>query len=249
MRSVKNALHVAEVVAARQPIGLADLAAATGLALTTAHRTIATLVEEGWLAPCADGTKRYVVADRIMRVLSGGRDPLRLVAAPVCEELRDQTGETVMLSVPERDHVVIVGQWEGTGDLRVVQAVGVRAPMIGAATGKAYLAHADPAVRARMLAGVAQAKTRVHADSRGLDHEIEMAGLQGWAVVDGEWLDGIAQVGAAIVVDGQPIGGVGIGLPAHRFGPDVSRRLGLAVNAAAQEIAERVSAYRQVGPR
>ena len=241
-----NALRVVETVAARQPIGLADLAAATGLALTTAHRTVATLVEQGWLSPGADGTKRYVVADRIGRILSGGRDPLRLVAAPVCEELRDQTGETVMLSVPERDQVVIVGQWEGTGDLRVVQAVGIRAPMVGAATGKAYLAHTDPAVRARILAGASQATTRVPVDPRGLEHEIEMVRLQGWAVVDGEWLDGIAQVGAAIVVDGQAIGGVGIGLPAYRFGPDVSRRLGLAVKAAAQAIAERVGADRPV---
>jgi DNA-binding IclR family transcriptional regulator len=181
-------------------------------------------------------------------VLAVGRDPLQLAAAPVCAELRDQTGETVMLSVPEGDHVVIVGQWEGTGELRVVQAEGIRAPMVGAATGKAFLAHTGPHVRARILARAPNAKTRVPIDPRGLEHEIEMVRLRGWAVVDGEWLDGIAQVGAAIVVDGQPIGGVGIGLPAHRFGPDVSRRLGQAVSAAAQEIAERVSVDRHVAP-
>src|SRR5580704_7555714 len=172
MRSVRNALRVVEVVAARQPIGLAGVASAAELALTTAHRTVATLVEEGWLTGCGDGTKRYVVADRIVRALAGRDYPLRLVATPVCVELRDRCGESVMLSVPEGDHVVVVGQWEGTGELRVVHAEGVRAPMVGAATGKAYLAHADPDVRARILATGTQAKTRIRIDPRELDHEI-----------------------------------------------------------------------------
>jgi len=249
MRTVRNALRAVEVVAARQPIGLADVAAAAGLPLTTAHRTVATLVEEGWLTGCADGTKRYVVADRIVRVLAGRDHPLRLVAAPVCAELRDRSGESVMLSVPEADHVVVVGQWEGTGELRVVHAEGVRAPMAGAATGKAYLALAAPNVRARILAAAPQAKTRVRIDPGELGHEIEMVRHRGWAVVDGEWLDGIAQVGAAIVVNDEPIGGVGIGLPAHRFNPEVSGRLGRLVSAAAQEIAERVRAEREAAYR
>jgi DNA-binding IclR family transcriptional regulator len=121
--------------------------------------------------------------------------------------------------------------------------------MVGAATGKAYLAHADPEVRARILAAAPQAKTRVRIDPRELDHEIEMVRHRGWAVVDGEWLDGIAQVGAAIVVNGEPIGGVGIGLPGHRFSPEVSGRLGGLVSAAAEEIAKRVRVEREAADR
>jgi IclR family acetate operon transcriptional repressor len=108
--------------------------------------------------------------------------------------------------------------------------------MVGAATGKAYLACCSPSVRARILADAPQAFTAARLDSSQLEHEIEMVAARGWAIVDEEWLEGVAQIGAAIVVDGEPVGGVGIGMPAHRLDAAAIAELGSQVKAAAQAI-------------
>ncbi|GMU79075.1 MAG: IclR family transcriptional regulator [Acidimicrobiia bacterium] len=251
MRSVHNTLRVFEVIANRQPVGLADVARRVPLPTTTAHRAISTLVDAGWVEPARDGTKRFEVAAHVIGLVNHGEHPLRSVAAPVCIELRDRCGESVTLAAPDGDEVVVIGHWEGTGVLRVIQAVGTRAPLAVASTGRAFLAHTDEQTRAAVIGSASTAFTdATTTDPAALAEEIELVRRRGWAVVDREWMDGVTQIGAAILRAGVPVGGVGIALPASRFDAEVGDRLGAQVRAAADAIAARLPiAPVAAGPR
>jgi IclR family acetate operon transcriptional repressor len=244
MKNVHTSLRAFETVAAHQPLGLKQIVDRLGVPTTTAHRALATLLDAGWIAATGDGTKRYVVSGRLSALISGVAQRLLSVGGPVCRELRDRCGESVALSIPDgSDHMVILGHWEGRGVLRVVEAEGTRAPIVAAATGKAYLAFCPPGVRARILNDAPRALTVTRVDAAELDHEIEMAAARGWAIVNAEWLEGVAQIGSVIVVNGEPVGGVGIGLPAHRLDADLVTDLGSQVKAAADEIAALMSPH------
>ncbi|WP_421840132.1 helix-turn-helix domain-containing protein [Mycobacterium sp.] len=130
MRNVLNTLSVFEAIARAQPVALPGVVARVGSPTTTAHRAIGTLAEAGWVTREAGGTRRWMVADRVVRLVTTGEHPLHAAAAPVCAELRDLCGESVVLSIPDDDQMVVIGHWDGTGVLRVVQAVGTRAPMV-----------------------------------------------------------------------------------------------------------------------
>ena len=63
----------------------------------------------------ADGTKRWTVADHVVRLVTTGEHPLHSAAAPVCAQLRDVCGESVVVSLPDGDEMVVIGHWDGTG--------------------------------------------------------------------------------------------------------------------------------------
>lgn len=236
MKVVANALRVLEVVALHQPVSLKDVAQRTGLPLSTAHRALGALAGSGWVQAVPD--KRWAVAGRVHAVFAAQPTSLLSAASAVCARLRDVSGESVTLSVPDDDSVVIVRHWDGPGVLRVVHVEGTRAPLPVAATGKAYLAQLDAERRDALLRCLAPGKGRTSMRwIRGLDHELAMVRSQGWAVVDGEWIEGVVQVGAAVVVGGTPVAGIGVGLPSQRVGPDVVRRLGPLARDAAAEVA------------
>ena len=77
---------------------------------------------------------------------------MRRVAPPVMEWLRDQVGETVNLSLRDRDEVVYVERVTSSRMMRVEQVVGSRAPLHVTAVGKLFLGEeGDSAVRSYAL--------------------------------------------------------------------------------------------------
>jgi urocanate hydratase len=67
----------------------------------------------------------------------GGLEPLRSCALPLLTELRDATGETAVLLVPDGDHSMCIELVESHQPLRHTGWVGKRVPLAGTATGAA----------------------------------------------------------------------------------------------------------------
>jgi IclR family acetate operon transcriptional repressor len=104
VRSVMTALRVLDEVAAREPIGVGELARLLELPKSSVQRTLRTLPTAGWIHPAGAESTRWGLTTHILRTgqrATGGLG-LRDVAVPVMEELRSATQETVHLVVPSR---------------------------------------------------------------------------------------------------------------------------------------------------
>jgi len=131
-----------------EPVSLKILGAETGLHASTAHRILASLIENRFVE--RDPAGRYRLGLRLLQLgvrLHGNID-LRSVALPVMERLRDQLGESVNLTIREGDTVVYIEKATPSRMMHVQQLVGSRAPLHVTAVGKLMLGAAgEDAIR------------------------------------------------------------------------------------------------------
>ena len=101
MQSVARSLEILESLAGERELGLAEIAARTGLRPSTAHRLLATLVARGY-AVQSRPSGRYMLGYKLTQLADvvGQRTArLRAVARPVLELVQAATGESANLSV------------------------------------------------------------------------------------------------------------------------------------------------------
>ena len=163
LSSVDRALRLLEELARHGPLGATELANRTGCAKATAFRLARTLQARGFVVQNQDST--YRLGPRCLLLATGVHTSfdVRREALPAMEALRDETGETVQLTVLEGADVVYVEQ------VTVLQA-GALGRDDGAARAGALrlgrsLAARAAAVRARARAAAEPAA----AADRGLD--------------------------------------------------------------------------------
>jgi DNA-binding IclR family transcriptional regulator len=136
----------------RPVLSLTELAAGTGLPLSTAHRLVGELVAWGALERGSDG--RYRIGLKLWELgsLSPRSLPLRDVALPYLKDLAEVTGENVQLSVLDGGEVVFVERLSGHGSVRTRTRVGGRLATVATASGRVLLAHAPEEVQEAVLA-------------------------------------------------------------------------------------------------
>lgn len=123
----------------KEPVSLKILSAETGLHPSTAFRILSSLAEQGFVERTTRGN--YQLGVKLMQLgsrVSAGVD-IRKIALPIMEELRDQLGETVNLTVREGDEVVYIERSVAKRMIKVEQVIGSRAPLHVTAVGKLML--------------------------------------------------------------------------------------------------------------
>ncbi len=145
-----------EVLAAftpgRRSQRLADLAAATGLPLTTTHRIVGDLLRCGALERDPDGTLHVGLRLWEIGSLAPRGNALRDAALPFLEDLYVATRENVQLAVREGLESVFVERLTGRDAVTVMTRVGTRFPLASTGVGRALLAHAPTHVQEAALA-------------------------------------------------------------------------------------------------
>ena len=141
VQSIARIFTIIEVLAAHPGgISLQQLAAESGLAKSTAHRLLASLIQLGY-AVQDSFTTHYRLTLKMFELSSGIVNDMDVmgVARPHLDRLANRTGEAVHLVIRDGAEIVYIYKAEASS-MRMSSRVGMRAPMYCTGVGKAILA-------------------------------------------------------------------------------------------------------------
>lgn len=225
LKTLARGLHVlAYFTPEKSEASLTDLAEALNCDSSTASRFAYTLQELGYLER-DEQTKLYRISPKVFALtvsLSGPRN-IRKVSLPFMEDLRDATGETVVLGIRDGVEIVVIEVVETRHSLVPRGWIGGRVPVFCNALGKATLMHL-PQQELRKLMDTVNlvAYTENTIINRfNLLKDLEMARQRGWSTNREEYTRGIVSVGAPIYSGdwGMPSGAICVDVPTARI-PD-----------------------------
>ena len=219
---IDRMMHLIETLVRHpSPANLKQLAVETGLHPSTAHRILAVMVENRLVDRIEPGTYRLGIRLLELGNLVRMRLNVRQEALPHMQALHDQIRETVNLSVRQGDEVVYVERVSSSGQMmRVVQAVGTRAPLHATAVGKVFLAEdgADAATTYAHRVGLSRLTDHTIADASRLAEELAQIRSQGFAVDREEAERGVSCIAAGIRDDeGRLVAGLSVSAPSDRL--------------------------------
>lgn len=228
-KETKSSIHVIERMMSlldalarhNPPVNLKQLAAETRLHPSTAHRILNVMVQNRMVDRVEPGTYRLGMRLLELGTLVRARISIRQDAMPYMQQLHQQLGETVNLSVRHDDEVVYVERTSsGNQMMRIVQIIGARAPLHITAVGKIFLA-ADGPEKCQEYAkrtGLPKFTDNTLTDQAALLKEIESAREHGYAFDDEEAEKSVSCVGAGIYGDdGNLVAGLSVSAPSERF--------------------------------
>jgi IclR family transcriptional regulator, KDG regulon repressor len=245
LSSVGAALRLLKCFSAEEPeLGVTELARRLGVAKSTAHRLAATLLAEGFLEQnAADGRYRLGLALFGLGTLVRRRMSVSNEALPHLHALRDRSDETVHLAVLDGADIVYLFNLESQQAIRMRSYLGVRKPAFCTGEGRALLAHAPPAVLARVLRAPMPART----PAAGVTTREALAGVlaavrrAGHAIDDEESEVGMRGVAAPVFdAGGAAVAAVGLAGPVQRLTRKRLREVVPMVVEAAQAISQRL---------
>ncbi len=229
-KSGSRLLAVLECIARHQPIGVSQLARLMKTDKSTVQRAIMTLVDGGWVHAALGTPTRWQLTGHILHVahLAHGSSGLCQRARPALEALRDASGETVCLAVPDIEGFVLIEVVQSRQLLRMVPYVGIVIPAGETATGRAFLPYLPPSQQTKLLGRAVDAQ---------LAMTFDMALRLGYAVSEDERAGGSINVAAPIFeLDGQPTGAVVLCAPKERLPPEQYARAGAMVLQTARQL-------------
>lgn len=201
-------------------VSLKVLSAETDLHTSTAFRILSALSAHGMVA--RDGEGRYLLG-RKLRDLGNrvtARSDLRIEARLVMEELCEEVGETVNLTVREDDEMVYVERVTPKRMMRVEQVIGSRAPLHVTAVGKMMLSEeGEVGVRAYAKRTGLPAYTRNTLTTvAALLTSTRRAAKDGFAVDNEEAELDVGCIGVLVRDEtGAPVAGLSVSAPINRL--------------------------------
>lgn len=209
IESVDHALRLAVLLQQEGPLGVTEAAQRLGVARSTAHRLLATLVYREFAVQ--GGDRRYA-AGPVLRAPAGrGSVPdLRELALPHLRELVRRCGETVNLTVPHGTDVRFVASVECDQVLRVGDRAGRLLPARLTSGGLAVLSARDGLDPEPYCADAAEVAA--------LRRDVRRVRRQGFAVNDQRTEAGVTAIGRALRdTAGAPVAAVSIAMPTARY--------------------------------
>lgn len=200
--SFSKFMHVLQLVAdSSEPLNVGALVRASGYPRPTVHRIVAALLAERLLventrtASLALGPRLIQLASR-----SWGRSELRLAAVDELKRLRDVTGETVHLAVPNGTSMVYIEKLESPSAVRMASRIGTSVSLHATAVGKAYMAALDAATLEPLLQDLPLPRYTANTlvDLAALRLQLQITRERGWSVDSEENEAGIFCFGAVI---------------------------------------------------
>ncbi len=242
IQALERALGILAQVAARPDQGLQAIAEEAGTSPSQVLKILSTLEAHGLVAKAPDKTYRLGYGALRLGHQAATLRPVIALAAPVLDELREETGESVHLVVRDGLDAVIADVRESTKAVRVVSPVGERTRLHAGGSGKLFLAHGGPELMAWLVRDGLPAYTELSdTDPELLRIEVERSRRLGVCVAIGDFEPGAFSVAAPVLEGpGAMVAAIALAGPLSRFDSGIERRYRSAVKRAAQAIGERL---------
>ncbi|MCW9032702.1 MAG: IclR family transcriptional regulator [Alphaproteobacteria bacterium] len=245
VQSLTRALTLLQCLShADMGLALTEVSESLGLAPSTAHRLLNSMLQMGFVDLDPE-TGRWTVG---VNAFSVGNAYLKkrdyiAQARPFMKQLMLQTGETSNMAILEGSSVVFVSQVECKEVMRMVVQVGNRGPLHASGVGKALLSTL-PAKEALALirqAGMPQLTGKTITTPSDYAQELEAIRKQGFAVDDEEQSMGLRCIAANIYDEfGDALAAISISGPTVRVSEARIPQLSAAVIDIANQITETI---------
>jgi len=222
--------------------GITELSSRLNLGKSTVHRLVSALVKRGYMQQNPTNSKYHLgpAAIRLGLVSTLRSLDIRALALPIMEQLRDQTGETITLTVRSEHQRIYIAQVESKKEIRQTIEVGRAYPLYLGGTGKVILAFLPQEEQALILK---EAETSGQIDVTRLKAELGEITRSGYASSRGERSPDAASVAAPIRDHSeQVIGAMSVAGPVSRITPKRQSEVAPYLVEAAAHLSHRLGA-------
>jgi DNA-binding IclR family transcriptional regulator len=240
LKSVGSALDVLECFAVDGELGVSDIARRLGVAKSTAHRLLQTLVSRGFVEQ-DQTTGHYRLGIHLYELgqLALARNELRHAALPTVRQVAQATSLTVNFSVPEGADVVFVERIENVDGVRILGHFGRRLPSHCTSSGKVLAAFNQTVYRARLAAGFPPRLRSTVRTPEEWEAVVERVRTRRFAESHGESFDGASSVAVPVLSHGTAIASLSVFGPTEQVQPAVGQLVPL-LTAASNRIARNI---------
>lgn len=236
--SLARGLAVLKAFGSASPeMTLSQVAAVTDLSPAAVRRFLLTLVHLGYLSHVE---KKFVLTPRIMELSASYLDSMNLaeVAHPHLQQIRDDTGDSVSLTVLDGPDIIHLCHVPTQRLLRFAVTAGSRVPAYVSATGRAILAY-EPEYRLAKFFERAELTARTPHTLTSEDElrkRLRDIREDGYALVVDELDLGITVIGCPIVINGAAVAGISCATASGYLSVDefVAQRLPILEAASAR---------------
>ncbi|MEB3101522.1 IclR family transcriptional regulator [Ferviditalea candida] len=242
--SLENALQLLKMFTMDEPeLRLSEIAEKLGVAASTAHRLVNTLVAEGFVVK-DPRTNMYRLGASILAFgkMITAQIKLYREALPILQELVNKSNETAHIGILDQTDTVYLHKIECSHPVRLLSHSGKRNPAYCTGTGQLILAYQDERTVNRVIERGLVRKT-----PKTITRPDEFLSLlntirkQGFAIASEQLHEGVTSIAAPIRdLSGQVVASVAVVGPVQRITTARIRPLTHLVVQAGHEISERM---------
>lgn len=212
----RSALVLRALGDAQTGLSLGQIAKRVGLARSTVQRLIAALELEG-LVTTGTGAGQIALGLEFFRLAQRARPKILERLHPLMESLSRELGETVDLSIINRDQLLFVDQVIGAQRLLAVSHIGDSFPLYCTSIGKAYLSTLSTADVLKSIGDVYARRTQHTLTTlEALIPSLAEIRKTGIGTDLEEHSEGICALGV-VIRDGAQLFGLSVPIPVQRF--------------------------------
>jgi IclR family KDG regulon transcriptional repressor len=197
VHSISRALIILETLAKEtEGIGIIELSDRTDINKTTVYRVLSTLMEREYVEQDSQ-TGKYLLGVRILglaNALFKGTD-IRAMSRPFLNQLSEQIDGQIFLTKLNYNEVIIIDKIEGEEEIINIK-IGDRIPLHCTAIGKVFLSNKQYSEFNKILSSdnVVQYTEKTIVELERLRQCIKLVAIQGYALEDEEFIEGIGSI-------------------------------------------------------
>ncbi|WP_299983562.1 IclR family transcriptional regulator [Desulfobacula sp.] len=246
VKTLEKCVHVLTCMADNlEPMTLNELIKKTGLKKTTTYRLLQALTSLQLMEKNPE-TKQYHLGPKLIYfgVTALGNLDLHKISLPIMTKLRNDTGETINLSILKGSEIIILARIRSDHLFNVNLSVGSRLPVNCTSQGKVILAYMnDDRANEIMENFIFEKKTeKTIVSMSALKNELELVREKGYAVNDEELEKGLSAVAAPIFnYAGEVIAAINVSYSTARHPePEMYKRFSKKVITASKKISKSI---------